>query len=285
MRRTVLAFLVLIMLDFVAIPLTAQAQSVSLGVDERQVFRSLQARGYRGMKVVRRRLASIRVHACKGNEKYEVKVVLGGIVTNEKRIGGCDLNSGGRNYASERQIEDRLRERGYDDVDIQRIERGYRVTACRDGEQEILLYSFEQTLQARQRAGRCARPTVSPEQAVALLRKEGFTAIKLIDATRPPYRIEACKADNKFQFVIGRRGRIRDQRRIGSCRRLIQPQQLAERLEKRGYDRVRILRSDRRPYLAEACHDLNLVELRIDRFGDILKEDRIGKCAAPLVEG
>jgi len=284
MRLSIPACIALLIVSFTAVPDKAEAQSISLGIDERQIFRSLNGRGYRGMQVVRRRPASIRVHACKGNTKYEVRVLLGGVIANERRIGECDLDLKDPDYAKQSRMEIGLREQGYEDIEIQQVRRGYRVTACRDGEQEIFFYSFEQNLQSRQRAGRCARRSISPKQAVQLLEGEGFTEIKILDDRRAPYRIEACKDRNKFEFLIGRRGRIRDRREIGDCRRPIRPEQLVEVLEDLGYDRVRILRDDRRPYLAEACKDRNLVELRIDRFGGIRNEERIGRCSAPLTE-
>ena len=321
----------------------SNSQSITLGGDDKAIFRLLQNNGYTNPTVTKRGLTIIRTEACKGAEKYQVKVSILGRITSTTKIGSCAVAQPVR--FGEEDAKSELELAGYNQVTTTRAGPRISATACRqdrkyqfkfnrrgrvterqdvgpcrvagltrgqitqilrrDGYQRIVVtddqlprYSAEACrdrdrlrihmnrrgiIRSERRIGVCGRQ-FDPNQITALLEKNGYDRIEVIDKRRPPYVAQACRDQSKLQITIGRYGRITRERNIGSCLQPINPANLAEILGKDGYDRVVVIRSNRTPYLVEACKRSSLMELTIGRFGQIRKEERVGRCAEPITK-
>ncbi|NKB52460.1 MAG: hypothetical protein GKR97_09585 [Rhizobiaceae bacterium] len=321
----------------------ASAQTITLGGDDRQVIQILRGAGYRNAVIKSRGLTIVRAEACKGSDKYLVKVSILGKITSSNKIGKCPRTDQARySRADARQF---LEREGYDRVDAQRRGNSIVATACRNNRQ----YQFEfnrrgkvtdrkrsgscgpDALTARQitrilerngyrrieviddqppryaaeacrnndrvtielnrrggirsenRIGRC-RQQINPANLAQLLEDNGYSRIEIIDRRRPPYIAHGCKAGDKIEITIGRFGRLRNETRIDTCARPIDPANLGRLMRKEGYDQVKVLRGSRTPYLVEACKGRNLVELLVDRYGRISKQENVGTCAPPVTK-
>ena len=321
----------------------ARAQSITLGGDDTAIFRLLQQNGYTSPKVTKRGLTIIRTEACKGRDKYQVKVSILGRITSTAKIGTCAIAQPVR--FGESEAKSALEQAGYSRIQTRRqgafvsasacregrsyqfgfnrrgdvtdrqdvgpcrsngmtkerlaelLQReGYRrivitddqlpryaAEACRNGDRLRLQMNRRGIIRSERRIGQCGRQ-LDPNTIAALLERNGFDRVEVVDKRRPPYVAQACRDQNKFEISIGRYGRLLDERRIGRCRTRINPANLAQILGKDGYDRVNPLRTNRAPYLVEACKGNALVELTIGRFGRIRNEERVGRCAAPVTK-
>ena len=335
--------------------ITASAQTITIGGDDGQVMKILGRNGYTDARIVKRGLTIIRAEACKGADKYRVKISVLGKITSTNKIGTCAVAA----TFSPRDAEAMLLREGFtqpkanaretdiyatacrgqrkvefsvsphsgkiqfrraigkctqtaaqpvrpvqpsDNDDVadriarQLTDQGYRrvvvtdaelprygAEACRDNDRVRLVMNRRGRIRSERIIGKCERQ-FDPDNMTAVLEKKGYDRIKAVETRRPPYIANACKGADKMEIVIGRFGRLRDERRIGPCATPIDPAKMANVLSKEGFDRVRVLRSNRTPYLAEACKGTTLVELTVGRYGKIRKEERVGRCASPATE-
>ena len=74
----------------------ANAQSVTINRDDGAIARFLQERGFRDVVITRRKFTSTEAEACKGNDKFALKVNLLGEISRQNRIGSC-----GRRFGAE----------------------------------------------------------------------------------------------------------------------------------------------------------------------------------------
>lgn len=341
----IFALFLLILIASLAQPLSASAQTITLGGDDELIFRLLRSNGYENPRVTKRGLTIIRTEACRGADKYQIKVSILGKITSTKKVGACDI-------APQRVRFDRgaaqaaLEQAGYTQIKTEQQGRRIAATACRENRRYQMTFNRRGELADRQDIGRCAaeglsgteivealrrqgyrrvvvtddqlpryiaeacrdnerlrielnrrgqirterrigncRNRLDPASISALLEKNGYERIEVIERRRPPYVARACnKANDKIEITIGRFGQLRQENRIGTCLTAINPANLVGVLEKNGYNRVRILRGNRTPYLTEACKQTALVELTVDRYGRVSKEERVGRCASPVTE-
>ncbi|MEM8749604.1 MAG: hypothetical protein AAGF28_04840 [Pseudomonadota bacterium] len=255
--------------------LPTAAQTIDLGSDE-QVYRVLERAGYRRGQITKRSITIITTEACRNGEKYRVKVSILGKITSESRIGSC-----GRERLTPAQIQEALREQGYRRVEvIGNTPPFYTARGCRDGVRYRLRVNSRGRIESRRQDGNCAPNTsITPEGLRQALRNSGYTRIKLVQTQRPPYQATACRDNQRVELTIGRRGNLRDERVVGRCREAINASDLTKVLKSKGYKEITVLRRNRLPYLAEACRRGDLLELRIDRFGDVSREERVGQCS------
>ena len=215
--------------------------------------------------------------ACRGLEKHEFNISLQGKIVFSRVIGKCPERG-----LREEQITKILTTDGYTRVVITDSELPrYVAEGCRNGDRIRVTMNRRGRIRSERRIGDCGRQ-FNPANLAQMLEDNGYERVQPVQTRRPPYIAEACKGAERVEVSVGRFGRIRDENRIGTCRVPVDPANLAGLLKDEGYDRVRPLRTNRAPYLVEACKGTDLVELRIGRFGRIRNQDRVGRCAPPV---
>ena len=252
--------------------------TLPFGTSNQRVRRALRQQGYDQIDVTKLGFTSARAEACKGSVRYALKISPRGNIKSQKRIGRC------RPVIDIDRAVNVLEQEGYRRIDM-REESGipYVATACRRGDKYELHVSAYGDVRVARDLGSC-RKAIAPADVRAQLRKDGYNRIKFTDDTPPRYRVEACRNGRRLDLRIGRRGQIRDERRIGRCSPPIEARQIGPMLEKAGYDRIEI--TDRRlpRYAAEACRRDTRYELIMNRFGDVRRERKIGNCPLPISE-
>jgi len=246
----------------------SQAQTIQLGGSFEQV---LEANGFRDIKVTQRRSTIVQGEACKGGKRYRVKVNVLGIISSAREIGSC-----ANQFGAEQAIA-LLRQRGYTDIEARRNRGRIEAAACKGSDRFGIVMNLRGRIQQQRKVGKCGN-SVNDRELTELLEREGFTRVKILQARSAPFLAEGCRNDDRIKVVISRRGRIRNQEKIGECRQRIDPADLASLLEEEGLRRIKIIQGRRAPYLAEACRENSRVEVVIGRFGRIRSETTIGKC-------
>lgn len=276
-----------------------------------KVETSLKRQGYNRIYVIQGKRAPYKVRACLGSDRIEMNIGRNGRILDRSRIDGClpPANKNEINVARFRAdgVPKMLRREGYNRIELIRGKSfPYTVQACQ-GNDRIRMNIDPDGIIDRSRVDGCPplpqrarRKTPQPKPApqprtesVArldradiedLLRREGFDRIAIVRDRRAPYIAEACRRGDRLELTIGRRGRIRDQRRVGQCETAIDPNSLEEFLEKKGYERVDVVKRKGPPYGAVVCREGDNLSLVIGRYGKIQKEKRIGRCRNRLSE-
>ncbi|MEM8644848.1 MAG: hypothetical protein AAGF86_00750 [Pseudomonadota bacterium] len=203
-----------------------------------------------------------------------------------KRFGLAVFMAAAVNFAPPAEAQDlinALRNQGYSQIKItkQTFNR-INFEACQDG----IRYQVKMTAVGRVRSktqiGECRRPGLSVDQVRRKLREDGYNRIKFTDSELPRYVAEACRRDRRVELVLSRRGEIRDVRRIGRCAPPIDPRDIARVLRDQGYSRIKVTDNQLPRYAAEACRRGDRFELRLNRYGEIRNEKRIGTCRRPI---
>ena len=217
--------------------------------------------------------------ACRDGRKFGLTFARNGQLINRDRLGRCDSNNG----LTPRQIAEELRGQGFNRIQFtdNQLPR-YVAEACYRNDRVRLELNRRGEIRTERRIGDCAA-AINPNQLQAYLESKNYKRVEVVQNRRAPYLANACLNNDRLQLVVGRYGRIQSETKTGLCRQPIDPNRMSAFLSEKGYDRVRVLRSTR-PYLVEACKGSNLMELTVGRFGRIRKEDRVGRCAAPLTE-
>lgn len=276
MRHAALISLFAIGLIFSGFPLLtppiAQAQTIQLSNDERGLARILRNSGYTDMVITKRAFSITTTEACRGSEKFKVKVSILGQITSVTKIGNCTpaFNS--------RQAHQIMQRDGYRDIDARPSGPNVVATGCHTNRKYELTFNRRGDLINRNRMGRCGRSGLTPDQIRADLRKKGYDRVQFTDDQLPKYVIEACLDKSRMQLNINRNGQIRRERRIGKCPGAIDPANLSAVLRQQGFSRVEIVQDRRAPYLMRVCRDSTRLELIISRYGDLLNETKIGDC-------
>lgn len=307
-RATAFATLLTAILTLDPVPHTAQAQNLSIGNTDRLVAETLRRNGYTETRVTRRGLTIIRAQACRDGKKYLVKVSILGKITSSQEIGSCAVAQAPRPapqpapvFGAQQAIQF-LRDQGLTDVSAESVPGGGAVAlGCTGGRYTELTFNRQGSISNRRPLRLCdngravaERPAVRPapqqqaslstQELRAALRRQGYRRIEITDGEAPRYGAEACNGEERVRLTMNQRGNVRRERTIGQCRQPVNVADLPAKLSAAGYDRIRLLRRDRPPYLAEACKGANLMELTINRFGETRKEDRVGRCAVPVTK-
>ncbi|MEL6785106.1 MAG: hypothetical protein AAFO61_11825 [Pseudomonadota bacterium] len=282
----------------------AHAQNATIGNTDQVVADVLARNGYTDARVTRRGLTIIRTEACREGKKYQVKVSILGRITSTQEIGRCAVVQNAQQnrpaFNARRAIR-RLESRGFTDVTATNVANGVVARGCNGG--RYVEFNFDPAGQptSRRQAGQCTNGRVAtqqqqrepqPQQQAGptenelrrALRRQGYSRIQITDAQLPGLTAEACSNNERLRLTMNRRGNVRRERVIGDCRNAIRAADIPSQLQKAGYDRVRLLRDNRAPYLAEACKGRDLMELTINRFGETRKEERVGRCAVAVTK-
>lgn len=257
-------------------PIRMAQISLELGVSDATVHRALRREGYRDIEIFYRGMTKARVRACKAGARYQLEVAPGGRIKAAAKIGTCRVPL---NLAQARGL---LRKRGFRNVVLEPVYGGaFRGAACRGPERiELEMDPFGGVRELR-RLGRCRHLLTRPEVA-ARLRSRGYSRIRFADTPPPPFRVTACRDLERVRLVVVGSGRIQRERPIGRCEPAISPRRIAEVVARHGYTRVRVTDDVLPRYAAEGCRDGVRFEVVLNRFGEIRKERRLGRCAPPL---
>lgn len=276
-------FIVLILaLVFASGPLSAKpvqlAQlSVEIGGSSQSIVRSLENAGYSEVQITKSGFSSIRAQACFQGGRYSLKIKrFSGKVRRVAKIGECRPALGPKGVAA------KLHADGYRRISIDEGKGGgYNVVACTRGQRfRLRVNQYGDTLK-RSKLGRC-RQRLSVGEISQRLREDRFNRVRMVDENKGRYVFEACRGANKLRLRVGRDGRIQRERRIGSCRPPINHWNIPGILAEKGFDRITVVDKKLPVYRAEACRKLKLIEVRLNRFGEIRKQTKIGDCDPPL---
>ncbi len=251
--------------------------SIELGGD-RKIRQKLRNDGYSEIRITKKGFSKIRAEACYGKTRYKLTIKrLGLRVRQDAKIGEC------RFELSPEEVAGELKADGLERISYEGSKRdNYIFSAC-DRKQRIrLVVDKYGESKGRKVIGRCRKGFSYADVRESLLDK-GYDRIKLIKEGRGPFIVEACRRERRFEVTVGRRGRIRRERRIGTCPGLINPKNIAGVLAKDGYNRILVTDNKLPGYRAEACNEKNeRVKVLMNRWGEIKRSRKIGNCEPPL---
>ncbi len=249
-----------------------------IGTSDRRVRRSMRDAGYSDIEIKHRGLTKAIAEGCKNGRRFRVELRPSGRINNAERIGRC------RSEVSPEQVRQILRDKGFRKIDID--EQGnipYVATACRKGGRFGIRINRYGDVTVGRRVGECGRRLTKAEIRDQL-RADNYNRIKFVDQGRRRVRVEACRQQNRYRIVMSPRGEIRDRNRIGRCAPPVTPARLAAHVESKGYDRVEVIDAKLPRYAVEACKGRDRLELVMNRFGDIRREIKVGRCPPPINE-
>lgn len=276
-------FIVLILtLIFASGPLSAKpvqlAQlSIEIGGSSQSIVRSLENAGYSEVQITKSGFSSIRAQACFKGGRYSLKINrFSGQIKRGAKIGECRPVLGPKGVAA------KLRADGYRRISIDEGKgEGYNVVACTRGQRfRLRVNQYGDTLK-RSKLGRC-REKLDVAEITQRLRENRFNRVRLIKENGRQLVFEACSGLRRMRLRVRRDGKIERERRIGSCRPPINHWNIPGILAGKGFDRISVVDKKLPVYRAEACRRLKLIEVRLNRFGEIRKQTQIGDCNPPL---
>ncbi|MEL6374838.1 MAG: hypothetical protein AAFR04_12830 [Pseudomonadota bacterium] len=260
-----------------AAPLVHDAQiTLEFGPNGDRTRRRLRQAGYSEITITKKGWSKTRAEGCKGGVKYRITIRTSGRIIGEERIGRC------RAQITLADAERLLEKRGYRRINVE--EQGdipYLAIACRRGNKYRIFVNAYGDVDENRNLGPC-RKALSPDAITARLRKDGYDRIRFTDRQLPRYVAEACRNNRRVQLTMNRRGRIRDERRIGACDPPITRADLAGIMDSRGFDRVSIVTGRPPRFELEACKGLDRMYVVLNRYGKATRSYRVGRCPPPL---
>ena len=276
MRRSIVRaiFLSSICGLFLSFNMVAVAQTkIELGSSGAEIRRSLTANGYSEVKIVKQSLGATTVEGCLGSVKYRLKILFTGQTKWREEVGKC---RGRVDIDRARAI---LVEQGYSRIDIESRRNSFVAIACQNRDRlRVSVNRFGDVRQER-RIGRCRRSALSPTDIKADLVRQGYSRIRFTDRQLPKYVAEACRGLTRVELVISSDGDVRKESEIGRCRRAINPRNLVKIMRDAGFNRVKVIDDQLPQYVVEACRKNRRTELTLNRFGRIVDQYNLGKCA------
>ncbi len=253
----------------------AQGAPFQLGISDGMVFSVMARNGYTDIEILTRRLTRTRASGCKGTIKYKVEVRLDGRLYKARPIGACRTEIG-IDFA--RKI---LRQKGFRRIRLVPGGPGFVATACRDNRRIRVSVSRFGDIGSQTVLGRCGAD-LTRREIVALLRAYGFSRIRAKPARRGNFSVNACRNDDRVALLVGPGGGILRENRIGRCDPPIHPATIPALLARNGFDRIDVIDRTLPRYVARACRDTRRLEITMNRFGTIVDERAIGRCAPPM---
>ncbi len=264
-------------LGTMAITTTAQAQlSIELGGSNADIKRMLNSKGYSEIAITSRRLTTTIAKACMDGIRYQMKILITGKIKWRKEIGRCERT------ITIQEARRLLQQDGYNRIDIEPRRNAFVAIACLGNDRLRVSVDRHGRIRQDRRIGNCRPDALSPTDITANLKEQGYTRIKFIDRQLPRYVAEACQGLKKVELVLNRRGEIRQERSIGQCRRAISPRELPRILTELGYRRIKIIDDKLPRYVAEACRRNELMEITLNRFGQVIDQFSLGQCRRPV---
>ncbi|MGI9387832.1 MAG: hypothetical protein ACR2OX_10420 [Methyloligellaceae bacterium] len=260
-------------------PMRLAQLSVEFGGSEGDVKRSLERAGYTEVRITKSGFSSIRAQACYQGGRYVIKVRrFSGKISRGAKIGEC------RPVLDEANIIKRLRNNKYRRISIYAHDGDvFRLVACRRGRRFRMEVNHYGDTVTKDEVGRC-RKQFNAAEIRQRLRDDGYNRIKLIGENDRRFVFQACEELRRVNLRVRRNGNIGRKRRVGRCSPPINHWNIPGLMEDRGYDRIVLVDKKLPVFVAEGCRDLKLVQVKFNRFGDILKETRTGDCDPPLTK-
>ena len=250
-----------------------QAQiQFEIGGNTREIVRFLERQGYTDVEVTKQKISRINGEACRDGIKYVLKLRRNGTLRSKEEIGKC------RRTVSLEGAQRILADDGFRRIQLQPQGRGFAGQVCKNGNRFNVSMTRFGDVRRIDPAGRCRREALTPKQIRDRLRDEGYDRIRFTDRELPRYVAEVCRGTERLELVLNRRGRIRDERRIGRCPAPINPRDIANVLNKAGFNRIKVTDNKLPRYVAQACRGANRIEITLNRYGEIRDEKPIGKC-------
>ncbi len=253
----------------------AQGRQLELGVSDGLVHRVLTSNGYSEIRITRRRMTKARAEACKGGKKYDVEISFDGRIRRANEIGSCRREI---DIGIAKQI---LHKTGFRKIQINPSGNGFLAVACRGRNRLRLAMNRYGDIQSEKALGRCGGD-LGVHDIVAQLRARGFSRIRANRERRGGFSAVACRGDNKLELRIDNDGFVVSERSTGRCDPAIHPANIPALLARYGFSRVEVIDRQLPRYMAQACRDVERVEVSLDRYGEIVDERRIGRCEPAL---
>ncbi len=238
------------------------------GADFSEVRLMMRDEGYNRVRLIERGGRNGRgyiVEACRRGTKYRVTVSRRGTIRRERRIGRCtppiDPSS----------IDLILEKRGFDRIRVtDRRLPGYGAEACRGNTRMSLRINRYGDIVDSSVIGDC-RPPLKRSQLVSLLQKRGANRIKVEKEGRRGFVATACYRLEKIRYYLDAYGETVRQTVIGRC---TPPPRLSQVLKEFRQER----KLDEAGIFVEGCRKGTLLRFRINRFGEVIKREKIGRC-------
>jgi hypothetical protein len=212
--------------------------------------------------------------ACGRGNRVRVTISQFGDISPERILGPCDPERDPNDLVAE------LERLGFDRIEFaSRQPPRYVALACLGAERYEIVFNKQGELVERRPIGECEAP-IGPLELPAYLAKKGYDRAKVIDSRPPRYRVEACRGPDRVELVVGRYGRIIDEVRIGRCPPQVTADQLAGILRQQGYTNIALTDNGEQGYAAIACMKDRRFELLVSRFGEVVRERDLGRCAS-----
>lgn len=250
----------------------ARAQiTIEFGGNFGKAKQALIRKGYTQIVQVGQGFTKLQIEACQNGIRYWFKSDSRGNVNQKRQIGVCQQNF-------DRQgISQLLASQGFTRINVE--DRGNRFIAvvCRGNERMRLNLDTQGRIQRQRVLGQCQQ-ILSPADVQVALEREGYTRIRFLNRRAPVYGLEACQGLTKMYLEVDQFGKTIARKRVGECRRAINPDRIARYLQNQGFERIVVI-DDRLPrYVAEVCEGRDRLEITLNRFGDIINRQTTGTC-------
>ncbi len=238
------------------------------GADFSDVRLVLRDEGYNRIRMIERGGRSGRgyiVEACRRGTKYRITVGRRGTIRRERRIGRCTPP------IDPFSIEAVLQKRGFDRVRVtDRRLPGYRAEACRGNTRMSLLINRYGDVMDSSVTGEC-RPPLTRGKLVSLLQKRGVNRIQVEKEGRRGFVVSACFRLEKIKYILDPYGETVRKTIIGRC---TPPPRISRVLKNFRQDR----KLSEVGIFVEGCRKGKLLRFRLNRFGEVIKRENIGRC-------
>lgn len=253
----------------------AQGLQFELGVSDGLIFRVLTQNGFNEIKITKRRMTKARAEACKGGKKFDVEIGFDGRIRRANEIGSC------RRAIDIGIAEQFLHKKGFRGIQINPGGNGFLAVACRGPHRMRLSLNQFGDIKSEKKLGRCGH-ALSNHDIAAQLRASGFSRIRVNRGQRGGFSAIACRGDRQIELRLNNNGAITGERRTGRCDPPIHPAGIPNLLARYGFSRVDVIDRQLPRYVAHACRGQERVAVSMDRYGEIVDENRIGRCDPPL---
>ena len=252
-----------------------QGFQFEFGMSDGLIRQSLAREGYSDIKITKRKLTKARAEACKKKKRYVVEVKFDGDVRQVKQIGSC------RSTVNAERARKGLKAKGFRKIQLLPYGKGFVAAACRDNRRFRLSLNEYGDIRRKTVLGRCGT-TLSQYDVAALLRAQGYSRIRVQPARKGNYSVEACRQDNQVKLLVSNFGVVVREKPAGRCEPPIHPAIIPAVLARYGFTRIDIIDRTLPRYVAHACRDTQRVAISMNRYGEIIDEEPIGRCEAAL---
>ena len=213
--------------------------------------------------------------ACKNNKLFEMEVLEGReMFRSRKKIGECPYGG-----PSVEDVSDDLKRFGYSYVVMRRTSTGFSGKACLKADYFKLTSDRWADRTKKVNIGECPHGGLSRNEVKKLLTKEGYTSFKFLDKTPPNYKMRACRDGDSYVMNIDRNGRIHGSYSDKHCgKNGYSLPRIRSILRRSDYKDIDFTDNRLPKYVAEVCQDNRRLRLIINRWGDVRRQKKIGRC-------